>query len=48
MYFPLVSPLDKNPDPKYKPYHHLEKHDELIFFCDVQAVQASLLPNVKP
>ena len=25
-YFSLVSPLDPNPDPKYKPYLHMKNH----------------------
>ena len=42
VYVSLVSPLDQNPDPKYKPHFHLKNHPDLLFVIDVEAAQNSL------
>ena len=42
VYFSLVSPLDSNPDPKYKPCLRLKKHHDRLFVIDLEAAQHSL------
>ena len=42
VYFSLVSPLDPNPDPKYKPCLHLKKHHDLLCVIDLEPAQSSL------
>ena len=37
VYFSVVSPLDPNPDPKYKPYLHMKNHHERLFVMDLEA-----------
>ena len=40
--FSLVSPLDQNPDPKYKPCLHLKNHHHLLFVLILEAAQNPL------
>ena len=42
VYFSIGSPLDQNPDPKYKPCPHLKKHHDFVFVIDLAAAQNSL------
>ena len=42
IYFSLVSPLDRSPDPKYKPHFQLKNHHVLLFVIHVEAAQNSL------
>ena len=42
VYFSVVSPLDPNTDPKYKPYLHMKNHHERLFVMDLEAAQNSL------
>ena len=42
VYFSLVSPLDENPDPNYKPYLHVKNHHDMLFVIDLEAAQHSL------
>ena len=42
MCFSRVSSLDPNPDPKHKPYYHLNKHHDRLFVFDFDAAQNSL------
>ena len=37
-YFSLVSALDKNRDQKYKPHNRLQRHHDIIYVIDMQAV----------
>ena len=41
VYFSFVSPLDSNPNPKYKPHFHLKKQYDLMFVIDLEAAQNS-------
>ena len=42
VYFSLASPLDQNPDTKYKPFLQLKKHYDMMFVLDLEAAQISL------
>ena len=42
VYFSLVSPLDPNPDPNYKPSFHMKNHHDRWFVIDLEAAQNSL------
>ena len=42
VYFSLVSPLDPNSDPKYKPYVHMRNQHDRLFVIDLEAAQNSL------
>ena len=42
VFFTLVSPLDPNPDPKYKPYLHMKNHHHRLVVIDLEAAQNSL------
>ena len=42
VYLSLVSPLDQNPDPKYKPYLHLKNHHDFLLVIDLEAARNSL------
>ena len=42
VYFSLVSPLDQNPDPKYKPYTDMMNHHDRLLGIDLEAAQNSL------
>ena len=42
MYFSLVSPFDKNPDPKYKPYIHMKNHNDRWYVIALEEAQNSL------
>ena len=42
VYFSLVSPLDPNPDPQYKPYFHMKNHHHRLFVIDLEAAHNSL------
>ena len=39
VYFSLVSPLDPDTDPKYKPYFHLKNQHDPLFVIDLEAAQ---------
>ena len=47
VYFSLVSPLDPDTDPRYKPYFHLKNRHGRLFVIDLEAAQNPLefLPN---
>ena len=45
MCFSFVSPLDRDPDPKYKPYLHLKNHPTNCFVNDLEVAQNSFFPN---
>ena len=38
----LVSPLDQNPETKYKPYIHQKSHHDQVFAIDLESAQSSL------
>ena len=38
----LVSPLDQNPETKYKPYIHQKSHQDQVLAIDLEAAQSSL------
>ena len=42
VYFSVVSPLDQNPVPTYKPYFHLKNHHDLLFVVHLGTAQNSL------
>ena len=42
VYFSLVSPLDQNPDPKYKPYIHLKCDHDFMFVIDLESAQNAI------
>ena len=42
VYFSLVSTLDPNRDPKYKPYLNLKNHHDRLFVTDLEAAQNSV------
>ena len=43
VYSSLVSPLDRNPGPKYKPYLHMKNDHGRLFVIDLEAAQNSLV-----
>ena len=42
MYLSLVSPVDPNPDPKYKHHFHMKNHHDRLFLNSLEAAQNSL------
>ena len=36
----LVSPLDQNPETKYKPYIHQKSHHDQVFVIDLESAQS--------
>ena len=42
VFFTRVSPLDPNPDPKYKPYLHMKNHHHRLVVIDLEAAKNSL------